>query len=186
MQNKLLSPASNPFGGGTNSKGIYVIDCKGQNLVIMTTRVVGTLVILNPGAASKIQTQNYFAPAVTGYPCLMVQGDMTFSETTQNLADSSASFVNYNPVGTPYMGATDSTYTTQYPDRFDGLVYVSGNLTTQGTFTTSGTVIVGGSWSSNGTANLTYDAATYKNPPPGFTSGQLVPVSGSWKWEAAQ
>lgn len=186
MQNKLLSPASNPFGGGTNSKGIYVINCNGSNLIISTTRVVGTLVILNPGPSSMIQTQNYFAPAVTGYPCLMVQGNITFNETSSNLSDNSSSFVNYNPAGTPYLGATDSTYTTQYPNRFEGLVYVSGNLTTQGTFTTSGTVVVGNTWSSSGTANLTYDATTYKNPPPGFTSGQLAPVTGTWRWEAAQ
>ena len=186
IQNKLLSPKSNPLSGTLNSNGIYVIDCKGANLIITATRVVGTLVILNPGPNSAIQTQNYFAPAVTGYPCLMVQGNITFNETSTNLSDNSTSFVNYNPSGTPYMGATDSTYTTQYPNRFDGLVYVSGNLTTQGTFTTSGTVIVGNTWSSSGTANLTYDATTYKNPPPGFTSGQLAPVTGSWRWEAAQ
>jgi len=186
IQNKLLSPNSNPYGNTLSSKGIYIIDCKGANLIISTTRIVGTLVILNPGASTTIQTQNYFAPSVTGYPCLMVQGNITFNESSSNLSDNSTSFVNYNPAGTPYMGATDSTYTTQYPNRFDGLVYVSGNLTTQGTFTTSGTVIVGGAWSSSGTANLTYDATTYKNPPPGFTSGQLAPVTGTWRWEAAQ
>jgi hypothetical protein len=186
IQNQVLGPTTNKLGGGTNPKGIYIIDCKNENLVIQNFRMYGTLVILNPGPSSIIQSSVYFSPVTAGYPCLMVSGNWNIATTATNLADSSSSLTNYNPAGEPYMGTADTTYTTSYPCRFDGIVYVSGNLTTSNTFSNQGTVIVNGSWTPAGTANLTYDPTSYNNPPPGFTSGKLIPVSGTWRWEPAQ
>src|SRR5262249_31714447 len=49
---KALGPGNNPLGGGTNSEGIYKIDCGGQTLLIERSRIVGTLLVINPGAGS--------------------------------------------------------------------------------------------------------------------------------------
>jgi hypothetical protein len=186
IQYKVLSAGVNTLGGGVNANGIYVIDCQGQNLVISNFRMFGTLVILNPGSGTTIQGAVYFAPNTLGAPSLMVQGDCAIATGSTNLADNVAQTANFNIAGAPYLGATDTTYSTSYPCRFDGIVYVSGNLTTSNTFTTQGTVIVNGTWTSSGTANLVYDPASYNNPPPGFTSSKPAPVSGSWRWENAQ
>ena len=65
----LLSAASNPFSGGTNAKGIYVVNCSGNAVNISSCRIVGTLVLLNTSGVT-IQNQINWEPAVTGLPCL--------------------------------------------------------------------------------------------------------------------
>ena len=189
LQLRLLSPTSNPFGA-PNANGIYVIDCMGQNLQIANCRVLGTLIVLNPGTNSALQNSDYFSPAVANYPVLMVKGDWTIKINTTPLADNANTnttppSVNYNPSGSPYAGAsptTDSTYTTTYPSRLDGLVYVSGSLTTNSTLTLQGILVVGGTHTIQGAMNLTYDATSYTNPPPGFYPPPKMSVrNGSWR-----
>src|SRR5207244_1629695 len=86
----LLSPSNNPLGGGTNAKGIYIIDCAGNKLSIDTMRMVGTLVVLNAGSGSRISGGANFAPAVAGYPCLLVRGPMDVNLSGSALKDSDA------------------------------------------------------------------------------------------------
>ena len=88
IQNVVISPASNPYSStALNLKGIYVIDCGGSNLEITHCRIVGTLVILNPGSSSSIGAgtgsadQINWVPAVSSYPCLLVSGDMEIERT---------------------------------------------------------------------------------------------------------
>ena len=101
LQYALLSPNVNTLGGGQNSQGIYVINCNGTNIQISNVRVYGTLVLLNPGSSSTVNGAVYFAPAVTGYPLLMVKGNMTLAAGTTNLADNSSQNINYNQSGAP-------------------------------------------------------------------------------------
>lgn len=193
MQLALLSPGSNPYGGGTNAQGIYWIDCKStEALQISNCRIVGTLVIFNPAATSGTINSNYFAPAVSNYPALLVQGNWSLGTVATNLADSAATgnattpTINYNPANTPYNGVSDTTYTTTYPSRIDGIVYASGNLTGKNAPAVNGVLLAGGTFTqSSGSLTLTYNSAYYTNPPPGFTSSTIVPVPGSWKWEKA-
>ena len=180
MTSVLLSPMSNPYGA-TNPQGIYVIDCAGSNIFIQKCRIVGTLVLLNTPAAatSTLSTQNYLAPAVPNYPALMVKGGFNFQPASTSFTEP----VNFNPPGTPYpypSGVTNNTATDIYPNRIDGLIYVNGNLITQGVCTV-GQVIVDGTIShQNGTVTLTTNPLYFNNPPPGFCSIKMVPSSGSW------
>ncbi|MDB5172345.1 MAG: hypothetical protein JWN51_1118 [Phycisphaerales bacterium] len=188
---RVLSPSVNTLGGGTNASGIYVIDCQNNNIQVAFCRVVGTLVLLNVGSASTVQSSNYFQTGTNGYPVLMVQGAITIKTASANLVDNSATgnatvaSINYNQTGAPYQGVADTTFTTAYPSRFDGLVYVSGALTTSTVVNINGVLIVGGAYTGTtlSTLTLNYDSSSYKNPPPGFTGGSLAPVSGSWRWE---
>ncbi|MDB5299741.1 MAG: hypothetical protein JWO87_1404 [Phycisphaerales bacterium] len=192
LTNRLLGPGVNSGGSGS-ANGIYVIDCAGGAITVSNCRVIGTLVLLNVGAGSAIQSSNYFQQGwdgtgrPTGYPVLMVQGPIAIKTAAANLADSSANSINYNQTGAPYQGVTDTTYTTQYPSRFDGLVYVSGALTTSTVVNINGVLIVGSTYTGSAFSTLTlnYDSSFYKNPPPGFTGSVLAPASGSWRWETA-
>src|SRR4029077_16015729 len=95
----------------------------------------------NVGSGSSVQGNVNFAPAVSNYPCLMVQGSIAiqFDSTTQ-LQESTSPATNFNPAGanppppaTPFpWGSSNSQKTTtdSYASIIAGPVYVSGNLTT--------------------------------------------------------
>jgi hypothetical protein len=181
----VLSPATNPFGSQTNSNGLYVIDCAGSNIIISNVRIVGTLLLLNPGSGSAVQGNLNWWPAVANYPCLLVSGSIALNYSSGTLSDSSANSANFNPVNpnaVPYpwpSGVTDNTFTTTYPSEIHGLVYVSGNVTTSNSPVLN-VLTVGGAFVGQGMLTLNYDPIFYNNPPPGFYTTQMIPVSGSW------
>jgi hypothetical protein len=194
---KLISPASNPFGLATNAEGIYVIDCQGRTLTVKDSRIVGTLVLINPGPSSRIGTPGSgdsarlnWAPAVSNYPCLLVKGDLILSfDSTKTLGESSLG-TNFNPPGTPYpypVGATNTTNSDTYPSEMAGLVYVSGNLTGDNWSPKVAMLFVGGGYDGRDhDLILNYDPTYLAKPPPGFTgSGQPMPIGGTWRWEQA-
>jgi hypothetical protein len=179
----LLSPSGNPFGGGTNDKGIYVVDCGGQDFIVKSARIVGTLVLLNAGPNTAIQTNVNWQPAVANYPCLLVQGPLAIAFNATALSEGTVK-VNLNPTGTPYpwgaAGTTDTDIVDSYPSTVDGLVYASGNVSTSGAPSLD-QLIVGGTLSTVGTLTLNY-ANTYQlNPPPGFYQVTMTVSPGSWK-----
>jgi hypothetical protein len=181
IQNCVLSPQSNPFGT-TNGKGIYVVNCSGQDVTITNCRIVGTLVLLNAGTVV-IQGSVTWEPGVVNFPCLMVQGSVTLKAGKADLAEGGPKG-NLNPSGTPYPylsgGTTNTNSTDKYPSVIDGLVYVSGNLTSQ-TDPAVDNLIVGGAWTATGTMTLSPKAIYQTNPPPGFRTVEMSVVSGTWK-----
>lgn len=181
IQRVVLSPASNPFGA-TDPNGIYVIDCQGQSLVITNCRIAGTLVLLNPGAATAVTGSVRWVPAVTNYPCLLVNGSIALQMSGTSLSESTLS-TNFNPPGTPYIypsGTTDTDTSDSYPSSINGLVYVSGNVTTSNAPTVS-VLVIKGTLSVGGTLTLSYDSTPYNSPPPGFYTVTMTPSQGSWK-----
>lgn len=187
----LISPASNPFSGGTNPKGIYYIDCGGKTVTITSARIVGTLVLRNCGGVVLEGSLNC-EPAVRGYPVLMVQGDLTWRTNTTLLSENTSPTVNFNPPSTPYPynygsgGSSDADSSDSYPTQVAGLVYVSGALSTSNSpVLNRGVVITPGGWSPSGSINLTFDDTCYNNPPPGFFSTAMGPVPRTWRQEAA-
>jgi len=183
----VLSPATNPYGAGqTNPQGIYVIDCMGVDIQLMDSRIVGTLVLLNTGLNSKVVNSVNWEPAVANYPLLLVQGNMGFEFTASAVLDeTSPPATNFNPPGTPYNGVEDSDTVDTYPSMINGLVYVSGNVTSANDPAFDGVVVAGGAITvTGGTFTLTYQSTFFTNPPPGFTAGNDVRiVPGSWKQE---
>lgn len=181
LQKVVLGPASNPFGV-PNASGIYVIDCQGQSIVVQNCRIVGTLVLINPGISAAIAGGVRWVPAITGYPCLLVNGSIGLQMSSSNLSESTQA-TNFNPPGTPYIyptGATDSDTSDSYPSSISGLVYVSGNVSTSNAPTVS-MLMVGGALSVGGTLTVAYDSTYYNSPPPGFYTVSMTPSQGSWK-----
>jgi len=180
FSNKLLSATVNPFGGGTNSSGVYVIDCQNSPINITGSRIVGTLVLLNCPSSSTINGSVNWTPFTSNYPCLLVQGSITINMSSTWLAEST---VNFNPSGTPYNGISNSTTTDlNYTSAIQGLVYVSGNVSTSGSSSIS-MLMVSGSLSSvsGSTVTFAYSSTYQNNPPPGFTSSKMDISSLSWK-----
>ena len=179
--NELLSPANNPYGTGvTNPEGIYVIDCLGQNIVVEDCRIVGTLVLLNAGATSKVKSTLNWEPAVPNYPALLAQcSDIQFFSGTGTLDESTVG--NMNPPGTPYLDQTDSDTVDSYPAIIKGLVYVTGIITGYSAGNFEGVMVAGADIVPFSATTLNYNPTFFNNPPPGFTSGNAVKITpGSW------
>jgi hypothetical protein len=177
----VLSPAVNPYGGGVNSSGIYLINCGGGNVTITTCRIVGTLVLLNAGTVTVTGSVNW-VPALTDYPSLLVQGNLVISMSSTALYENSTDKVSYNPPTTPYPypgGTSNTTYTDNFPSVLSGLIGVAGNATTSNA-PNIGILIVGGSLSCSGTLSPNYDSTYYSNPPPGFYTNTLTSDSNTY------
>ncbi|MGD9689892.1 MAG: hypothetical protein AB7K52_09605 [Phycisphaerales bacterium] len=183
LHNALISPDSGVAGGGKSAAGIYFIDCAGNNLDIYDCRIVGTLILRNPGAGSSIKGSLNWSPTTAGYPVLLVDGSIAldFSSST-SLSEVSAG-TNFNPAGTPYQGVGDADSTDSYPSEIRGLVYASGNISTSNSPKIVGNLVCAGTLSTTGSLTLSYDNASASAPPPGFfqTPVPMVIVPGSWE-----
>ena len=184
MSGALLSPSSNPYGTEKNLRGIYVIDCQGRATTVSNCRIVGTLVLLNPGAGSVVQGSINLNPAIAGYPSLLVRGDITLRPSANPLSETSLD-VNFNPAGTAYpypSGSSNATNTDTYPSYLGGMIYVSGN-TTLGSSANIGMLIGGGTLtvtSAVSTLGLNFDNTYAATPPPGFSAIRMVLSEGSY------
>jgi len=180
IENVVLSPGSNPYGSSADPNGIYIIDCGNQSITVRNCRIVGTLVLLNTTTSAKVDQSVNFAPSISNYPTLLVQGPMQFTFGSTALSESSVG--NMNPPGTPYAGVSNTTATDTYPSQIAGLVYISGNTTINTAATFNGCLVVGGTLNVTQSINVTLDLTFYKNPPPGFivTPPPMVITSGTW------
>ena len=180
IDRRVFSPANNPFPGSTNAQGLYVINCAGSQIIIQNSRIYGTLVVLNAGANSVIQGAMVCSPFVANYPTLLVQGNFKIS-ITGSLVESGTPSVNFNPAGAPYNGATDSDTTDSYTTELQGLVYISGSLSTTTNLVVNGVLVCGGTLSTSSNLTTTYSNVFANNPPPGFGQApKLLPMSGTW------
>jgi hypothetical protein len=177
----LLTPNNNPFAGSTNASGIYVVDCGGQDFTIDSSRIVGTLVLLNAGPNSGVTAAVNWVSAVDNLPCLLVQGSFAIKVNASTFKESK---VNFNPANNPYPwgsgGTTDTDTTDSYPATIDGLVYASGNVTTSG-FPTVRQIVCGGTLSPTNTLTLSYNGVYRSSPPPGFRVINMNVLPGSWR-----
>ncbi len=182
IENVVLGPGCNPLGP-SDPNGLYVIDTGGGNLTLRNSRIYGTLIIR---AASQTVTvddailmQNYRS----NFPVLLVEGNLIIKpgSVVGSLSESACN-TNFNPVGAPYGGVTDSDKTDQYPDEIRGLVHVKGTLRLQQTARIVGVVICEGTVTCEDTNTIVYDPGLSANPPTGYTYVDGMKVSpGTWK-----
>lgn len=179
----VLTRGNNPYGAGTtNSQGIYVIDCGGNDVVIKNSRLEATLVLLNAGGGSRVEGTVHWEPAAANYPSMLVQGNMLFDWNGIMPLDESALGVNFNPAGSPFQGSgEDSDTADTYNGVIEGLTYISGSLSTTSLCVADGVIVVGGTCDVQSNLNLTYRDVFLNYPPPGFADGtQMRLVPGSW------
>ncbi len=173
----LLSPASNPFGGGTNPRGIYVIGCANAKLVVENLRIVGTLVVLNPGKDTAFGDGGAlnWRPAVAGFPILMVrEKDVTIDPGGGGLSEFWCN-ANFNPPGSPYDGfGEDADQADTYPSRLDGLIYGGHKLKFAGPATVNGAVVAAENVEITAGLTVRQDIGYYRSPPPGFSGPEQV------------
>ncbi len=186
IDRELISPTSNPYGPTSHPQGLYLIRCGGAKITIQESRILGTLVVLDPGSGSAIAgavNWERFDPAL---PAMMVRGPMEFEWSGTLQESGSGRNMNFNPSGSPYQGGSDSDESDTYPARIRGLVYVSGDFKVSSIApeTIDGVVICGGaSLLVNQNVTVIHDAGLLNAPPPGFERRYrpMKPTRGTWK-----
>jgi hypothetical protein len=145
IESTLLSPSSNPYGG-TNPRGIYMISCGGLNLVIRDCRFYGTLVVLQPGASSRLEGAVVMNPTSAELPVLLVSGDFRSILSGHDLSEVSLRR-NLNPPSVPYQGQSDLDKLDTYASVLAGTVIITGDFTSTGNIAVDGALLVGGNLS---------------------------------------
>lgn len=185
LDGRLLSPTINPFGAA-NAQGIYVINCNNKDISVGRSRIVGTLVLLDPGGNTTIGRAVSIEPAKYNFPALLANKKITIQLDSGGLSESTLG-VNFNPAGTPYPflgGTSNATLTDSYASKITGLVYSCGELKFAGSPTISGVVIADQNITVNtATMSLSYVNTYLNDPPPGFDIGTITMkiVPGTWK-----
>ena len=129
IDRQLISPSVNPYGA-VNSKGIYVLNCSDKDIVIGQSRIVGTLVFINPGSNTAIQDTVVWEAAIDNFPALLTDDKLTIKITGGGVSEASVGR-NLNPPGTPYPfigGVANATATDTYPSKITGLIYSADDL----------------------------------------------------------
>lgn len=186
IQKFLLAPGVNPWGAG-NPDGVYVLTVN-ADITLRNCRIVGTLVINNPGKKVTIKDSVLIQPARPDYPALIIDSDVVLQhDVTKPLSEATIG-VNCNPTGVPYLGVTDADTADTYPCEIGGLVHVRGILQfNQAGLIIRGAVICESAALSKAVevandAQVFYDPALYSKPPMGYTKfTTMSPRPGSWK-----
>ena len=182
MKRSVLAPLLNSYGGGLNANGIYLINCAGSAIKVQDLRLVGTLILLDPGAGSIISGAVLFENQAPAFPVLLVRGNIEFN-WTGTLLESGTPNINFNPVQAPYQGSSDSDSTDSYTSKMRGLVYVSGALNVTASESIEGVVVAGGAVTTSAALSINHDSTIIDAPPAGFAKQvrPMLPVSGTWK-----
>lgn len=182
IDKQLLTPGVNPWGV-PNPDGVYFIDAGPNDLKIKASRIHGTLIVRCTGGMKVILDDDVFIQNYrSDYPALIVDGALDFmlNSASYGLRES-AQTMNFNPVGSPYLGVTDSDMLDTYPNEVQGLVHVKGTLTMTLTSRVRGVIISEGNVTLNGTNEIVHQPTLYSNPPMGYVTYTMQIASGSWR-----
>ncbi|WP_166830993.1 hypothetical protein [Thalassoroseus pseudoceratinae] len=118
IEDRSFDPTTNPVSLFGNAKGIYAVYCYGYSVVVEDSHFVGTLVLDNAGSSTRVTGNCTFEPAETGYPSLLVDGDLTIDLN----ADGALSGIVY---------ATDDVFVDRLPI-LNGTLVVADRLEIDG------------------------------------------------------
>jgi hypothetical protein len=181
IQEQLLTPTSNSFGP-TNVDGVYSIAIPaGQNFIISSSRIKGTLVVSMTGGTFYIYGPTLWEPARPDYPILILQG----SNVNVNIQGYNTWLSEAN-VGIDFNG--NGTMTDDLPPQYRGLLHIIGATNAvqlSANAFISGLLVTDGPVTTNGQSSFISDPNLLANPPLGYGKGdQLAIVPGSWIWDS--
>jgi hypothetical protein len=177
LERMLFSPRHTPYGTTLSPAGVYVIECAGRRVVVRSTRVLGTLVLVDPGPGSIVEGSSVFEPSIRGYPSLVVLGSIELSLSTTLLSENESPRRDFNPQGAPYPavgGTFDEDRVDLFPPRIDGAVVVTGNAIVDGDTDVKG-LLVGGNLLVEGRLVVQVDEWSAWSPGPGLRAAR-------WRW----
>jgi len=173
IENVVLSPSSNPFGE-TNEEGVYLVNCANREFEIKNCRILGTLILVNPGANSHIEKAIHWQSYRADYPALLVEGNIVI-QTDADLDEADLK-IDFSLPGEPGLG----TKTDVLPNEIRGTIYVTGDLTMQKRTVVKGAVITEGGLVCREDTKVAADTSWATHPTVEFADDYLVAQKGSW------
>lgn len=171
IQNNVLGPAKNPFGS-TNSLGVYVIDCAGNDFEVRDARLNCTLVLKNCSKLTLSNTLLWTAPRAD-WPLVICSGPIHSDMVASNLSEVTT-VTNFNPTNMAYQGSTDFDKSDSYPSMLQGIVYSASDFSiNSGVCTLEGAAIVGAEVKLAGSASLRIRPKC-DSAPPGFAKREYT------------
>jgi hypothetical protein len=171
--NLVLSSDSGPGGGTPDPRAIYVLDGCGNDVILNSPRIAGTLVVINAQSVS-IQQPRVFRSGPEGLPIILAHADVYFVDAGTSSIDATAPDTDDDPSGPDF---DDPTF-----DGMQGIIYVDGNIDASGYFDLRGTLMATGAATFAGASTITANPLHRSNPPEGFTvADELRMVAGSWR-----
>ncbi|MCA9288778.1 MAG: hypothetical protein KDA05_09355 [Phycisphaerales bacterium] len=157
------------FNGYTpGTGGVYVIDCGGGDFIIQNCRIRATLVLVNARVVT-VTSSVRIDPYTSGYPSLIVQGQIRFQVSTAPLDERAGGAINFNPPGAPYLGVSDTDRLDTYPSGISGIVFATDDIIVDNNLTVTGTLITLDSLTVRKPLTITYDPALLTSGAPGFS-----------------
>jgi hypothetical protein len=176
----VLAPGYNPWGS-PNANGVYLIDTGNTDLRISDARIHGTLLVHTGSRKLILDGQMLLHPARSDYAVLIVKGnlELRLNSVAESLSES-AENVNFNRLGAPYEDVSDADKNDTYPNRIQGLVYVTGAVTVKESTRINGMLLAVGAVTIEANPRFQHDSALLTNPPEGFSSVSFAVQPGSW------
>lgn len=188
IENQLLSATSNTLSGQLSPEGIYFIDCGDKEIRISNSRLRCTLVLKKPKKNSEVSGSVFWEAAQANYPALLVEGEMEFNLSRSPLREADAE-INFNPPSTPYLGSSDANTSTIYPSVLRGLFFASKKIEAKnlgGKNHFVGQLITHDQVVTTGDLFISYRDIFFRDPPPGFRSGNRVRILAGTVHRVAQ
>ncbi len=208
FKTNVLSPGVTNFSPPMSSiDGVYWVEIPATATGILQIdwmRINGTVLFDVKAANFKVHFGAHiiWTPARADYPMAIIRNAQTvdLDSLTALMAEGSnlngAGNANYNPTGFPYSGVSNTNTTdANYVSKLWGVIHVMGSSGGTPTVTnlfpqchTVGCVIAPGAVTYTGggatpDASLTWDATYLTDPPLGYYTLQMTPISGSWRQE---
>lgn len=171
----LIAPSSNPFGP-TNAAGLYYINCSGSKITIKNCRIIGTLIIIEPGNNSIVKNGMVLENKLADFPSLIIiDGDikLQFDEDT---LDEEYLYIDFSLPGEPGYGDMSDIYQSH----ISGAVYSNSNLHIEGHTMIFGPVIAAGNIELYGDSYFSIESWQSSPTPRCFREEYLIPTADTW------
>ncbi len=175
LADTVLAPAAND-DGVTNAEGVWVIECAGESVRVENCRIVGTLVLLDPGPETVLAGAISLEPLTPTEPALLSDGPVTLALDRSVLSERTVGRT-LNPVGAPWPiadGGSDADLDDAYRSMIDGLILIDGDAIISGRLVLGAPLLVTGSLRcDDALLAVRADGSVADDPPAGFD--QFVP-----------
>ncbi|MEO1715869.1 MAG: hypothetical protein AAFR76_02045 [Planctomycetota bacterium] len=156
-----------------NPQHIYVLDGNGGDVELESSRLVGTLVVIN-ARSFELDRPRVVRPGPEGLPVIIADCDVFINDADRDRIEETWPDTDDLPEGPDF---DEPNF-----DGIQGIIYADGDIWIDHDLQMRGSVIVTGRADIDDNVTIRHDSAYVDSPPPGFrVTDSLQLVQGSWR-----